>query len=207
MQSNTTSTRPDEMHPDAGWTMVATALSMGITAILVALLVATAFKSSTTSNTSISNAPGVAQATALQAQETLSTALTSVDAAAAGGGYGSLNVSTLSASDPSISFVSGPSTGPTTVSVAVAAGPGGDVGGIGGVGGVGDAGGGSGSVTLADRSTSGTCWLVWKSAGVAWYGAQTNLSSCTAPSLASTPSPGPVSSTTIGWQQGTFPAP
>jgi hypothetical protein len=183
--------------------MVVTALSMGITAILVALLLTTVLKGSSTSDTSINNAPGVAEARAIQAQQTLSTALASVATAASSGGYAGVSASSLSASEPSISFVDGPSTDATTVSVAVA--DGGGAGSVAAIAGGGSTGGGS--VTLADRSADGTCWLVWKSAGSpTWYGAQTNVAGCTAPALASAPSPGPVSSTTIGWQEGSFPA-
>jgi len=181
---------------DAGFSMISIALSLVATALLVALLLSTTLKSSTTGNTSISNAPGVAQATAVQAQQTLSSGLSAVNAAASGGdGYGSLSAAALTASEPSTEFVNGPSTGPTTISLAVTGGSEGAAVGVGG-----------GSVTLADRSTNGTCWLIWKSTGSAtWYGAQTGVSSCTAPELASTPTPGPVSSASIGWQQGSFP--
>ena len=79
-------------------------------------------------------------------------------------------------------------------------------GGGGGSGSSGQAGSGDGgAITLADRSTDGTCWLIWRSAGGTWYGAQTKQASCTAPPLASVPSPGVVTSATIGWQQGSFP--
>ena len=176
------STRPGDQ---GGFSTVVVVLSLGITAILVALIVGTTLKSGSDTNANVTNAPGVEEATALQAQQTLSTALTAVETAASSAGYDSLTVAELSASDPSISFVSGPSTDSTTVSVTV----------------------NGGSVTLADRSTDGTCWLMWKSATSAtWYGAQANLSSCMAPALESTPSPGPVSSASIGWQQGSFPA-
>jgi len=189
---------------ERGFSMVVIVISLAITAILVALLLGTTLKSGSNSSTNITNAPGVAQATAIQAQQTLSTALTAADTAASSGGYGSLTVSALSASNPSISFVTGPSTDPSTVSVAVTGGGAGAEGGF-GVDGV--PGGSGGSVTLADRSTDGTCWLVWKSAAsAAWFGAQTDLSSCTAPALDTAPSPDPVSSTSIGWQQGSFPA-
>jgi len=183
--------------------MVVIVISLGISAILVALLLGTTLKSG--SSTNVTNAPGVAEATAVQAQQTLSTALTAADAAASSGGYGSLTVSALSASNPSISFVTGPSSNSATVSVAVTGGDGGagEGGGV-SIGGI--SAGSGGSVTLAVRSADGTCWLVWKSATSAtWYGAQTDLSSCTAPALDSTPSPGPVSSGSIGWQQGSFP--
>lgn len=210
--------------------MAVTVLSMGVVAILTALLLTntltTGSGSGTGTGTGIDNAPGVAEATSLQAQQTLSTALTTVSAAVTSGGYSSLSTSTLSASNPSVSFVDGTSSNATTVSISVVPGTGGGgagavgasgaTGGIGGIdggavsgNGVGGASGaGGGSVTLADRSTGGTCWLVWKSATApTWYGAQTDQPSCTAPALASVPAAGPVSSTSIGWQQGSFPAP
>jgi hypothetical protein len=103
----------------------------------------------------------------------------------------------VSASEPSVTFVAGASSNATTVSMAV--GPGSSGGPTGGPG---------GTITLADRSTDGTCWLVWKGGGTAtWYGAQTGLASCTAPAPAAGPAPGVVSATTIGWQQGAFPTP
>jgi hypothetical protein len=116
--------------------------------------------------------------------------------------------------------VTGASSNADTISVAVGGGDGSGTGGAtGGIGaaigaatgagagtGAGAATGQSGEVTLADRSSNGTCWLVWKSgAGPAWYGAQTNLPSCTAPALTSTPTASPVSSSSIGWQEGSFP--
>lgn len=224
---------------DGGFSMIATALSLLATAVLTAILLGTMLNTSGgTSNGSISNAPGVAEATAIQAQQTLSTGLTAADAAAAtAGGYGSLQPSALTASNPSINFVTGPSTNSDTVSMAVVSGvesqagssvgssSGGGAGATSGIGGyagsiaaatgaasaasggtsqVGS--GASGAITLADRSTDGTCWLVWRAAGGGtWYGAQTRQPTCTAPGIASTPSPGPVTSTTIGWQQGSFP--
>ncbi len=209
---------------ESGFSMVVTVLSMGVVAILTAVLLSTTLTSSSGSGTGtgIDNAPGVAEATSLQAHQTLSEALTTVNSAVASGGYSSLSAPTLSASGSSISFVDGPSTNGTTVSISVvpgaggsgagavgASGVGGDIAGVAGgdVGGDGSSGADGGSVTLADRSTGGTCWLVWSSAGTtAWYGAQTDQPSCTAPALASAPVTGPVSSTSIGWQQGSFPA-
>lgn len=212
--------------------MAVTVLSMGVVAILTVLLLTDTLSSGSGSGagtgTGIDNAPGVAEATSFQAQQTLSTALTTVSAAVTSGGYGSLSTSTLSASNPSISFVDGASSNATTVSFSVVPGSGGAgadgasgaTGGAGGVDGAidggaatgngveGVSGAGGGSVTLADRSAGGTCWLVWKSAGApTWYGAQTDQPSCTAPALASVPAAGPVSSTSIGWQEGSFPAP
>jgi hypothetical protein len=203
-------------------------LSLLAAALLTLLLLSTTLNSGGTSGTSISNAPGVGLADDLVAQQALSSALTSVGvAASSAGGYGALDIASLSSSDPSISFVAGPTSSPSTISVALTAsgggagagsgapsggsyGAGGAVGAaIGGAGAAGaDAGGAeSGSVTLASHSTSGTCWLAWKAAGSAtWYGAQTHLSSCAAPALSSAPAPGPVTSSSIGWQLGSFPA-
>lgn len=171
--------------------MIATVLSLVAAALLVALLLGSTLHSGGTADTSVSNAPGVAMSDDLAAQQVLSTGLSSAAAAAANtGGLGSLDLSTLSASDPSVNFVSGPSASASTVSVTMAIGS-----------------DGGGAVTMADRSSNGTCWLVWRSAaGVTWYGAQTGLASCVAPAIAAPPTPGPVSSSSIGWQQGAFPA-
>ncbi len=177
--------------------MIATVLGLLATAVLTAILLGTTLGSNGSTggagDSGVSNAPGVAEATSLQAQQTLSIGLTTVtSSAASAGGYGSLQPSTLSASNPSITFVSGPSTNASTISMAVVAGDG-TVGG--------------GSVTLAVRSTGGTCWLAWKSSGSdTWYGAQTGQPSCTAPALASAPTAGPVSTSSIGWQEGSYPA-
>ena len=224
---------------EGGFSMIATALGLAATAILTAVLLGTMLDSNGTTANGISSEPGVAEAGALQAQQTLTTGLTTVDTAAiSGGGYGSLQPSALTASNPSITFVAGPSTNSDTISMAVTSGSGGQAGvsganvgngggvsggvggGVGGAGGIADAvasagagnaagagtSAGSGTVTLADRSTDGTCWLVWKGAGGStWYGAETGLESCTAPAISSTPSPGPVSSSSIGWKQGAFP--
>jgi len=64
----------------------------------------------------------------------------------------------------------------------------------------------SGSVALADLSSDGTCWFVWRSQMGTWFGARTGGGSCSAQQVQQTPSPAPVSDTSIGWQQGSFPA-
>ncbi len=214
--------------------MIAIVLSLVIVAAGSALLLSSTLHSGSSSSTGLSGAPGVAMADRLQAQQSLSTGLTSAEsAAAAAGGYSGVNAAELQQSNPAITFVTGPSTGPTTVSVAVStadtgAAGGGDQssggagvpsipglaaggGGDGATTGPTDAGGavdgnGSGAITLADRSSDSVCWLIWKASGSAtWYGAQTGLTSCTAPQLSSPPAPGPVSASAIGWQQGGFP--
>jgi hypothetical protein len=182
---------------DTGFTMVTTALSLVASALLVALLLGSTLHSGTTSSTQLSGAPGVGQADGLQAQQSLSAALTAADTSALqSGSYATLSAAGLSASEPSVTFVTGPSSNATTVSVAV--GPG-----------LPEASGGpAGSVTLASRAADGTCWLVWKGGGAGtWYGAQTGFSSCTAPVLTAAPSSRAVSSASVGWQQGGFPSP
>ncbi len=214
-------TPPD--HPEAGFSMIATMVSLVAVALLTLLLMSTTLKSGSTSATNVANAPGVGQADNLLAQQSLSTALTAVStAASANGGYGSLDIGSLSASDPSVSFVTGPTTSASTVSIAVtstgdgasgagAASPssgsiGSAISGAEAAGGTG-ASASSGSVTLTAHSSDGICWLVWRSSGSAtWFGAQTGQSSCTAPALAAAPVAGPVTSTSIGWQQGGFPS-
>ncbi len=211
--------------------MIATALSLLATALLVLLLMSTTLHSGGTSDTNVSNAPEVVEADNVVAQQSLTTALTAVGTAAAGaGGYGSVDPSSLTASDPSVSFVTGPTTNASIVSIALEGGTAGGSGaspvptggaigaaisgaeaagtGAGpGAGGPGAAGATTGSVTLAVRSADGTCWLAWRGDGSAtWYGAQSHVASCTAPALSSPPSPGPVSASAIGWQSGTFPA-
>ena len=181
--------------------MVVTGVSMVVTALLVLIAIEATLGSGHSNPGSASGNPEVSAADHLQAQQSLSTALQAVNAASAGGaggvpglgasgsgsgtGAGSgVTVAELSASDPSLTFVAGPSTTATTVSVASE----------------------GGSVTLATRSSDGVCWLVWHAPGSAdWYGAQTHAGSCSAPGLSSPPSPGPVSSNAIGWQSGSFP--
>ncbi len=196
--------------------MIVTMLSLVAVALLALVLMSTTLHSGSTSSTNIANAPGVGEADSLVAQQSLSTALIAVGtAAASAGGYGTVEVGSLSAADPSVTYVTGPTTGASTVSVALTAGTGSPGGAVGaaisgaeaaGSGAVTGGSGISGTVTLAARSANGTCWLVWRGDGSAtWYGAQTGLPSCTAPALAVAPSAGPVSSSGIGWQQGSFP--
>ncbi len=180
---------------EGGFSMIATMLGLVAVALLTALLLGSTFGSGSTPSGSAASGtagnPEVAMADAVRAQQSLSTGLHAAeDASAAAGGFASINAGTLSAAEPSVTFASGPSTGPTTVSVATGATP-----------------DGTGSVTLADRSSDGTCWVVWSSSSSTWYGAETGQSSCTAPAFSEPPSPGPVTGSAIGWQAGSFPAP
>src|SRR6202034_3003513 len=80
-QGSRQSTRP--MHPargEAGFSMIATVLGLLATAVLTAILLGTTLASngstgSPSSGSGISNAPGVGEATSIQAQQTLSIGL------------------------------------------------------------------------------------------------------------------------------------
>lgn len=184
---------------EAGFSTIVVGVSLLATAILVVVAISLTLGSGTTPTSQGSGNPEVATADRVQAQTSLRTALASVQAGALGSGSSGGSgipavgagagatglVAQLSATEPSLSFVSGVTSGPTTVSVATD---------------------GAGAVTLATRSSDGVCWLVWRGQGATvWYGAQTGLSSCAAPALGSPPSPGPVSGSAIGWQTNGFP--
>lgn len=191
---------------DTGFSMAVVALSMVVVAALVLLAAKATLGSTASSNDSVSGNPEVALAESVQAQQSLSTALNAASGLGAGGGGSSIaglgdsgdggaadtgaaaDIAHLSASEPSLTFVSGPTSSATTVSVAEDPSL-------------------PGAVTLATRSAAGVCWLVWHAPGTPpWYGAQTHLASCSAPALGAPPNPGPVSSTAIGWQTGSFPS-
>ncbi len=147
---------PDhDVGPDAGFSMIVTMISLVGVALLTLLLLSTTLHSGSTSDTSVSNAPGVGLADNLLAQQSLSTALSAVGAAASSaGGYGSLDVGALSASDPSVTYITGPTTGASTVSIAVTNGGGGSVG-------TGAAAGGSGgpygsAISSAEAAAAGS---------------------------------------------------
>jgi hypothetical protein len=168
--------------------MVVTAVSLLITALLVLLVLKATATSGSAGSGSPSDAPSaaVSAADATQAQQNLATGLSSVEQSDVGSQ--GVDPAALQASDPSISFTSGPSTSPGTVGVASTT-----------VG---------GAVTLTTRAADGTCWIVWWSpTGGTWYGAQTGQASCTAPSPSVAPTTGPVTGTSIGWQQGSNPPP
>lgn len=166
--------------------MVATMAGLVVVAVLAVVLVSTMLGSHGNSQPNTTNAPGVSLADNLQAQQALSTSLTAATNSAGGtGDYSSVTPSALSTANPSITYVSGPSSSSSVVSVANSP---------------------TGSLTLVVRAISGTCWVVWAGSGGPWYGAQTGQASCTAPPLDAVPTASPVSSTAIGWQHNGFPA-
>jgi hypothetical protein len=167
--------------------MVATMASLAVAAILVVVLLTSTLGSHGNPQLAISNAPGVSLADNLQAQQALSTSLTAATTSAAGtGDYSSVAPTVLSTANPSITYVAGPSSSSSVVSVANSSS--------------------TGSITLVVRAAGGTCWVVWAGSGGPWYGAQTGQTSCTAPSLDVAPTASSVSSTAIGWQHNGFPA-
>ena len=171
---------------DTGLSMVVTLAGLVLVALLVLVGLKSAFGSGTTSGSSAQRP--VSAADDAQAQQSLATALTTAaTATAASGTYVGLDASALRTAEPSVTFVDGPSTGPGTVSVASTSD-------------------GSGSITLAARATGGTCWFAWRSPQTGtWFGAQIGGGSCAAQPIEPTPNPGTVSSTSIGWRQGSFP--
>lgn len=120
-------------------------------------------------------------------QQNLDSAMAVVDqeAASTSGDYGAVTIASLAGQVRGEPFISGPSTTASQISFAAA-------------------GGADGGVTLAVRSASGTCWYLWRSATATWFGASTGQASCTAPALASAPSPS-ANDGTILWQANSFP--
>ena len=60
----------------------------------------------------------------------------------------------------------------------------------------------SGAVTLAVRASNGTCWFAWQAPDSGtWYGARTGGGTCAAEPIEPTPTPGVVSSSSVGWSQ------
>lgn len=203
----------------SGFGFVMLAVSLLITAALVVLGLRSLTGNGSSSSDNPSAAPGLHLADDLEAKQSLTSSLTSAQSQAAqAGGYGSVSATALGTDNPSLTYTSGASSSPTTVSVAAdsaattgatgTTSPGGALNPDGSDAAPNGGGGGSGgSVTLAAWSTSGTCWLIWQpTGGQAWYGAQTNMTNCAAPALSNMPTPGAPTSSTTGWQQGSFPA-
>ena len=104
---------------DAGISMLLTVISLLITALLILFALTTMFDSSGNGSVKLSDNPGVGMADDLTAQQTLQTSMTTADAQAAeSGGYGTVTADGLTAANPSITYVNGPSSSSTTVSVA-----------------------------------------------------------------------------------------
>jgi hypothetical protein len=168
---------------DRGLSMLVTVISLFVTALLVLIVLKATGVSG--SGTSATPSQSVAQADDVQAQQNLSQSVSTLQQTDPGG-QGSVDAAALQSANPSVTYTSADSSNPSTISVT----PQSD----------------GSSVTLADRSTDGTCWIVWWSPrSGAWYGAQTGQGSCIAPSVSGTPTPGAVSNSTVGWQQVTFP--
>ncbi len=180
---------PSRRGDDQGFSMIVTLISLVAVALLTLFAFKATFGPSGSSPASGGVSQPVAEADGTQAQQALSTGLGAVATASGGSGsYLGIDAAELSASEPSVQFTGGPSTGPASVSVAAT-------------------GDGSGAVTLAVRAVDGTCWFAWRAPDSgAWYGARTGGATCAAQPVEPTPDPGPVSSASVGWEQGSFPS-
>lgn len=179
--------------PEAGLGLVSVVISL----LIVALLSLGAVKELTGGTGGAAGAgPGsgsqglgatVTKAYDVQAQSALSNAMQSMlDDAIANGGLSVIDLGPFG-------VIAGPSTSASEVSGAT-----GNVGGA-------DGPLGSGSVTLAARSRSGTCWFVWFSTSATWFGDEPSAVSCRARPLTNAPLPGAAAPGTVGWQEGSFP--
>lgn len=120
------------------------------------------------------------------AQENLRAALDALVQTAAVDGYGSVTVADLEDSMRGVTFVSGPSTGASVLSLTTDSAAG-------------------GAVSMAALAASGTCWLTWTTATTTSFGAEPEAASCVAPALALPPAAGSPAPGHIGWQTGAFP--
>lgn len=191
--------------------VLALVLSLLIVGLLTAVVLGTTLDNG--SNGTSGN-PDVGLAGDVQAKTNLSQAVSAAQQALAAGG--GVSDASLSAADPSLQYTSGASTAPNIISVATAAGSAGSGGvipeaggvtvpGAGGVTVPGASATGGSAVVLAVHSSAGNCWFAYLGGGAIWNGEQTGQSSCTAPALGGPPTAGAVSSSAIGWQQGTPP--
>jgi hypothetical protein len=182
--------------------LIVLVLSLLVVGVLTAIVLGSTLGGG--SNSPADN-PTVGLASDVQAKTSLSEAVTAAQAALTAGG--SVSAAGLAAANPSLQYTTGPSTGPDLVSVTPSAGSGGAIPGAGGVTVPGSPATGGSGVVLAVHSSSANCWFAYLGGPVPWYGEQTGQPSCTAPALSGTPTAGPVSSSSIGWQMGSFPAP
>jgi len=166
----------------AGFGLLSTVVSLLIVALLSLGALKTFAGGASTGSGSGSAAlsPTVAKAYDIQAQSALSNAMQNLrDNAVANGGLSGLDLE-------SFGVTTGPSRSSSVVSGA-------------------DSSVGSGRVTLAVESKSQTCWFAWFSTSDTWFGVEPDASACVAQPLSGPPTPGPGSSGTVGWQEGSFP--
>ncbi len=194
------------------FSMVAMVIALAVVLTLSAILIGISFSGQSTDGSGSPGAAGVGTADDVVAKSTLSTIQPAIEAAAESGGYGSLTPDALEANAPGATYTSGPSTSSHTVSVANTGGSGGSAtdetlpGGqampsFGG----GSSDGASGTATFAVYSDSGTCFYQWYGTGGPFDGVEVGQHSCQAVPMAVAPSPSTPTSTSIGWQQNSFP--
>jgi hypothetical protein len=195
--------------------MVAMVIALAVVLVLSAILIGISVTGNDTGGTGTSGAPGVGTADNLVAQTTLSTIEPAIEIAAESGGYGSLTPAMLESNAPGATYTAGPSTSSHIVSVATSGGSPGQSTGITLPGGGnvpslgGDGSGGStaspATATFAVYSNSGNCYFQWYGPGGPVDGVETGQHSCQATAFTSVPPASAPSSTTIGWQAGSFP--
>ena len=196
--------------PGAGFGMVGLVLALAVVAVGGAIGGTALLGGSGSTNNGLGAGNGTPanRAYDMAAESTLETAESAVETVATTSGYSGISASSLEFDEPSVKFTSGSTTSDASVSVADSATGSGAPGQAPALGGSASS---TGSVTLAAYSEStsgnGSCLFVWMSTGATWFGAEADQTSCTATALASTPTVGTPSATSIGWAQTTFPSP
>jgi len=130
----------------------------------------------------------VDEAADIAAQQNLDTASSVVEQAAVSAGYAHVTPAALQGVARQLTFTNGASPDDQQVSVAASSSP------------------GTGSVTLALRSDSGTCFFIWTSSASTWFGTEPDAPSCAAAPLSAPPPPSSPGPGHLGWQQGSFPS-
>lgn len=196
--------------PGAGFGMVGLVLTLAIVGVGGAIGGTALLGGSGSGNNGLGTGNGspANKAYDIAAESTLETAQSAVETVATTSGYSGISASSLEFDEPSVRFISGPTTSDTSVSVADSATGSTAPGQAPSLGGAASS---AGSVTLAAYSEStsgnGSCLFVWMTTGATWFGAEADQTSCTATALASAPTAGTPSATSIGWAQTTFPNP
>lgn len=194
--------------PGAGFGMVGLVLTLAIVGVGGAIGGTALLGGSGDSGLGTGNGSPANKAYDIAAESTLETAQSAVETVATTSGYSGISASSLEFDEPSVKFTPGPTTSDTSVSVADSATGSTAPGQAPTLGGAVSP---AGSVTLAAYSEStsgnGSCLFVWMTTGATWFGAEADQTSCTATAMASAPTAGTPSATSIGWGQTTFPNP
>jgi hypothetical protein len=196
--------------PGAGFGMIGLVLALAVVAVGGAVGGTALLGGSSSSDNGLGAGVGTPanRAYDIAAESTLETAESAVETVGTTSGFSGITASSLEFDEPSVKFTAGSTTSDTSVSVAGSSTSSSAAGQAPALGGSASS---AGSVTLAAYSEStsgnGSCLFVWMTTGATWFGAEANQTSCTATALASTPTAGTPSATSIGWAKSTFPSP